>query len=101
MNILIVGGTNFLGPHVVHQLVTMHHQVTVFHRGHTQNNLPASVKYILGDRNSLGNYRSEFEKLAPDVVLDMIPYTQFAAQGVIETFKGIAPRVVGISSQDQ
>jgi nucleoside-diphosphate-sugar epimerase len=100
MNILIIGGTNFMGPHVVHQLLAMHHQVTVFHRGHTQNNLPASVKHILGDRHSISNYRSEFEQLAPDVVLDMIPYTQSDAQSVIDTFKGIAKRVVGISSQD-
>jgi nucleoside-diphosphate-sugar epimerase len=100
MNILIIGGTTFMGPHVVHQLLAMHHQVTVFHRGHTQNNLPVSVKHILGDRHSLSNYRSEFEQLAPDVVLDMIPYTQSDAQGVIDTFKGIAKRVIGISSQD-
>jgi nucleoside-diphosphate-sugar epimerase len=100
MNILIIGGTKFMGPHVVHQLLAMHHQVTVFHRGHTQNNLPASVKYILGDRHSISNYQSEFAQFAPDLVLDMIPYTQSDAQGVIDTFKGIAKRVVGISSQD-
>jgi nucleoside-diphosphate-sugar epimerase len=100
MNILIIGGTNFMGPHVVHQLVAMHHQVTVFHRGQTEANLPASVNYIVGDRHSLFNYRSEFEQHSPDVVLDMIPYTQLEAQGVVETFKGIARRVVGISSQD-
>ncbi len=89
-----------MGPHVVHRLVAMHHQVTVFHRGRAQNNLPASVKHIFGDRHSLSNYRSEFEQLAPDVVLDMIPYTQSDAQVVIDTFQGIAKRVVGISSQD-
>lgn len=89
-----------MGPVVVRQLVSMQHQVIVFHRGHTPANLPASVNHILGDRHSLVNYRSEFEQLAPDVVLDMIPYTEADAQGVIETFKGIADRVVGISSQD-
>lgn len=89
-----------MGPVVVRQLVAMQHQVTIFHRRHTPANSPASVNHILGDRHSLLNYRSEFEHLAPDLVLDMIPYTQSDAQGVIETFKGIAHRVVGISSQD-
>jgi nucleoside-diphosphate-sugar epimerase len=100
MNILIIGGTNFIGPLVVDRLVAMHHQVTVFHRGHSTAKLPASVNHILGDRHSLSNHRSEFEQLAPDVVLDMIPYTKSDAQSVIETFKGIARRAIGISSQD-
>jgi nucleoside-diphosphate-sugar epimerase len=100
MKILIIGGTGFMGPVVVRQLVAMQHQVTVFHRGHTSAHLPVSVNQILGDRHSLTNYRSEFEQLALDVVLDMIPYTQSDAQGVIKAFKGIAQRVVGISSQD-
>lgn len=100
MKILIIGGTTFIGPVVVRQLVAMQHQVTAFHRGRTPANLPASVNHILGDRHFLINYRSEFEQLAPDVVLDMIPYTQSDAQDVVETFKGIADRIVGISSQD-
>jgi nucleoside-diphosphate-sugar epimerase len=100
MKILIIGGTNFIGPVVIRQLVAMQHQVTVFHRGQTSADLPASVNHILGDRHSLLNYRSEFEQLAPDVVLDLIPYTQADSQGVVETFKGIVDRVVGISSQD-
>lgn len=100
MNILVIGGTSFMGPVVVRQLMAMQHQVTVFHRERTSANLPASVNHILGNRHSLPNYRSEFEQLAPDVVLDMVAYTQSDAQDVIETFKGIADRVVGISSQD-
>jgi nucleoside-diphosphate-sugar epimerase len=100
MKILIIGGTTFMGPAVVHQLIAMQHQVTVFHRGHTPVDFPRSVNHILGDRHSLLDYRSEFEQLDPDVVLDMIPYTQSEAEDVIRTFQGIAHRVVGISSQD-
>jgi len=32
MQVLIIGGTNFIGPHVVRYLLTMAHQVSVFHR---------------------------------------------------------------------
>ncbi len=100
MKILIIGGTSFIGAAVVRQLVAMQQHVTVFHRGQTARDLPAAVKHILGDRQALLDYRSEFERLAPDVVLDMIAYTQSDARGVIETFAGIVDRVVGISSQD-
>jgi nucleoside-diphosphate-sugar epimerase len=100
MKVLVIGGTNFIGPYVVHQLVEMGHEVTVFHRGETKADLPEDVKWIKGDRHNLLEYKHEFQKLAPQVVLDMIPYTAKDAQGVVDTFQGIAQRVVAISSQD-
>jgi len=47
MKILIIGGTTFIGPVVVRQLVAAA-SVSVFHRGRTSVNLPASVNRILG-----------------------------------------------------
>jgi nucleoside-diphosphate-sugar epimerase len=100
MKVLIIGGTNFIGPCVVRQLVEMGHEVTVFHRGETNADLPKEIKWINGDRHNLLKYKHEFQKLAPEVVLDMIPYTAQDAQGVVDTFQDIAQRVVAISSQD-
>jgi nucleoside-diphosphate-sugar epimerase len=100
MKILVIGGTNFIGFNVVLQLIEMGHEVTVFNRGETQTNLPKEVKWIKGNRHNLLQYKYEFQKLAPQVVLDMIPYTAKDAQGVVETFQDIAQRVVAISSQD-
>lgn len=42
MRILIIGGTNFIGPPVVCQLGAMGHEVTVFHRGKTKAELPSA-----------------------------------------------------------
>ncbi len=33
MRILILGGTKFVGPHVVQYLVDLGHEVAIFHRG--------------------------------------------------------------------
>lgn len=99
MKVLVIGGTGFIGPHVIRQLIEMGHEVTVFHRGETKADLP-QVKRIKGDRHNLSDYKSEFQKLAPQVVLDMIPYTAKDARTVVDTFKDIADRVVAISSQD-
>ena len=100
MKVLIIGGTNFIGPHVIRQLINIGHEVTVFHRGQTTAELPSEVQFIKGDRHNLSDYKSELDNLAPEVVLDMIPYTAKDAKGVVDTFKGIAKRIVAISSQD-
>ena len=100
MKVLIIGGTKFIGPHVVHQLVSLGCQVTVFHRGQTQAVLPSTVVHILGDRTHIQNFRPDFERLAPDVALDMAAYSENDAASVVSVFKGIAQRTVVISSQD-
>jgi nucleoside-diphosphate-sugar epimerase len=100
MRILIIGGTNFIGPYLVKQLCEMGHSVTVFHRGQTKADLPSGVNYILGDRSLLANFKSEFEKIKPQVVLDAIAFTEQDAIDTMKAFKGIAERVVVISSMD-
>lgn len=99
MKILIIGGTDFIGPFVVNHLVTLGHDVTVFHRGKT-NNLEADVNQIIGDRNRMIDHVDEFKKLSPDIVLDMIPYHKHHAVDVSNIFRGLSERIVAISSGD-
>ncbi|MGH7602055.1 MAG: NAD-dependent epimerase/dehydratase family protein, partial [bacterium] len=100
MRILVIGGTKFIGPFVVRQLVEQGHEVTVFHRGQTKADLPSFVRFIYGDRKQLRDFQTKFKHHAPQVVLDIAPYTEQEAQAVVRTFKGLAQRVVVISSQD-
>ncbi len=100
MNILILGGTRFIGPVVVRRLVAAGHAVTVFHRGQTEADLPASVTRIHGDRARLLDFREPFARLRPDIVLDLIAMTEREAQTGVAVFEGLARRVVVVSSQD-
>ena len=100
MQLLIIGGTRFIGPYVVRRLIDAGHSVTLFHRGETNADLPASVKHIYGDRHSLSTFADEFKATAPDVVLDMIPYTEEEAHSLMRAFRNVARRVVAISSAD-
>lgn len=49
--LLVLGGTGFIGPHLVRHAVSRGHQVTIFTRGRRQADLPASVTRLVGDRN--------------------------------------------------
>jgi nucleoside-diphosphate-sugar epimerase len=100
LKVLIIGGTNFVGPHVVRRLAEVGHEVLVFHRGREETDLLPGVKHILGDRSNLGDFAEEFRRLAPEVVLDMIPMNEGDARTLIRVFKGISRRIVAISSQD-
>lgn len=100
MRILIIGGTRFMGPQVARRLTDEGHEVTLFHRGETSADPRVRVQEIHGDRRDLSSFTAEFKRLAPDVVLDMIPFTEDDARNLMQVFKGIARRVVAISSAD-
>jgi nucleoside-diphosphate-sugar epimerase len=100
MRILIVGGTGFVGAQVLRLLIGDGHAVAVFHRGQTGTKLPPAVQHIYGNRKSLSTFAFDFKKFAPDVVLDMIPYTEQDALILVDTFRPLANRVVAISSMD-
>lgn len=51
MDLLILGGTGFIGPHLVRHAVARGHHVTIFTRGRRQPDLPNDVIRLVGDRN--------------------------------------------------
>ena len=99
MRILVLGGTKFVGPHVVRELATHGARITVFHRGATETELPDGVLHIHGDFASFSEHLEELKRTNPEVVLDMVPFREEDADRV-KAFVGVARRVVVISSQD-
>ncbi|MEK6323519.1 MAG: NAD-dependent epimerase/dehydratase family protein [Acidobacteriota bacterium] len=100
MKVLIIGGTRFIGVRVVRRLIEEGNDVTVFHRGHSKSEIPTSVNHLLGERAALSSFASEFARIAPDVVLDMICYNEQEAETLMRIFRGVARRVVVASSMD-
>ena len=45
MRVLVMGGTQFNGLALVHELVRQGHEVTVCNRGRTESDIPDSVSY--------------------------------------------------------
>ncbi len=100
MRILILGGTRFIGPAIVRDLVAQKHTVAVFHRGETRADLPSSLVHLLGDRKRLADFAPEFARFAPDVVIDTFAMTEGDASAVVGVFAGLARRIVVLSSMD-
>ena len=50
MRILFIGGTRFVGRHLVEAALARNHEVTLFHRGKSNPGLFPQVNTILGDR---------------------------------------------------
>ena len=57
MNLLILGGTGFIGTHQVRYAVDRGHSVTLFNRGQRSREMIDGVTYLLGDRDK-GDYHA-------------------------------------------
>lgn len=97
--ILILGGTSFLGPHVVHGVVRCGHDVCIFHRGESEPDLPPTVRHVHGSFESFSEHLEELHAFAPEVVIDMVPYRDKNGQGSSH-FAGVAERAVVVTSGD-
>jgi len=51
LELLVLGGTGFIGPHLVRYAVSRGHHVTIFTRGRRDAEIPAAVVRLQGDRN--------------------------------------------------
>src|SRR5262245_46964533 len=100
MRVLVIGGTGFIGPHVVGALRARGHQVGVFHRGTRPVSLPAGVDSLRGDRRRIAEHRDALAAWGPAVVVDLILSSGRQAAALMAAFRGVAGRVVAASSMD-
>ncbi|WP_422081323.1 NAD-dependent epimerase/dehydratase family protein [Ulvibacterium sp.] len=100
LNVLVLGGTNFLGPAIVQSLVTKGHRVTLFNRGITNPNMFPKLSKIKGDREKgLTGYRNLAKgKEIWDVVIDVWPQDPNFVQNAITILQGRAKYYVFVSS---
>ncbi|WP_131782887.1 NAD-dependent epimerase/dehydratase family protein [Legionella gresilensis] len=100
MKILILGGTNLVGPYLIDYLIKEYHEVILFNRGKTNNHLFSSLTKVVGERRHLSQYKKTLQNFEPDVVVDMLAMTQSDAEQLLDVFTGVAKKLIIISSID-
>src|SRR3954470_12109605 len=102
MRIVVIGGTNFIGPHVVATLNRLGHEITVYHRGVHEPELPLGVRHVHSPHAGIPvqYFPADLSDPPPDVVLHMFPVGENDTSAAVARFAGIARRMVVLSSGD-
>src|SRR5437868_13383276 len=99
MRVLVMGGTEFIGVHLVQSLLARGHEVVVFNRGRRNERLPGGVRAIAGDRKDHAALRERLGHERFDGVFD-VTYAPTTADDVTALLEALAgqPHVILVSS---
>jgi 2'-hydroxyisoflavone reductase len=98
LNILVLGGTDFLGPAIVEAAKQKGHKITLFNRGITNPLLFSDLELIKGDREKGPNVYDPLKDRQWDVVIDVWPQKSQLVDEATEALKKNAEHYVFISS---
>jgi 2'-hydroxyisoflavone reductase len=98
MNILALGGTGFVGSHLVRALLTSGHSVTTLTRGTTADTLPTAVERLHGDRDHGAAGLQALRGRSWDVCIDAGGYTPRQVRASTELLHARVKRYVFISA---
>jgi 2'-hydroxyisoflavone reductase len=99
MRLLLLGGTRFVGRHIVEAALGRGHDVTIFTRGKLPNPWGGKVTALVGDRDPAvqGGMRT-LERGEWDAVIDTSGYLPRVVGAGVEKLKGRARRYLFVSS---
>ncbi len=95
MKLLILGGTVFLGRHLVQAALARGHEVTLFNRGQHNPNLFPNIEKLRGDRD---NNLNSLKDRTWDAVIDTSNYIPRLVQASAQLLKGNVNHYTFISS---
>jgi len=98
MRVLVMGGTQFNGLALVHELTRTGHQVVILNRGKTQADLPAGVERVFADRTDHDQMRDVLGSVDVDAIIDVSAYLPADVELMIDIFRGRIAHYIFISS---
>lgn len=99
--VLVIGGTRFIGAHVVRRLHDAGAEVTAFHRGTNSNPILPEIEHVLdpGAEYPITAFPARLLR-DWDIVVHMVAMGEADAQAAARSFAGRTKRLVLISSCD-
>jgi 2'-hydroxyisoflavone reductase len=100
LDILVLGGTGFLGPHQINHALARGHRVTMFNRGTNAGMFGDAVEELVGDRDSRkgkGLSALEGDRMW-DVVIDNSGYVPRHVRDSVELLKDRCRRYIYVST---
>ena len=98
MNILIIGGTRYMGRIMVERLLARGDRVTVFSRGVSQPEWWDQVSHIQGDRNDQRDFAAKLKGVSFDAVIDTQAYHKEDVAGAVNAIQGNVGRYLLLST---
>jgi 2'-hydroxyisoflavone reductase len=98
LNILALGGTSFVGGHVVSALLGAGHSVATLARGATSDTLPAEVERLHGDRDRGAEGLQALGSRSWDVCIDASGYTPRQVRASVQLLHARVKRYVFVSA---
>lgn len=87
MEALVLGGSRFIGLHLVRALSERGHSVTVLNRGQTEADLPGDVARLTADRTDPAQVRRALGGRSFDVAFDISGYNPEGLAPVVESLE--------------
>lgn len=97
-SILVLGGTQFVGRHIVEALLAAGHRVSVLTRGRTTDQLPGEVERLRGDRNEGAAGLTALGNRTWDACIDVSGYTPRQVRASAEELRDRVGRYVFVST---
>lgn len=97
LKILVLGGTGYIGPHLVEYALARGHTVTLLNRGQSKPGLFPNAEKLIGDRNQ-PNGHDALKGRKWDVVYDLPTVNPMWIKNATDVLKGNAKQYVYVSS---
>ena len=98
MRVLVMGGTQFNGLALVHELAQTGHDVVILNRGQSQADLPFGIERVYADRTNHEQMRDVLGAVDVDAVIDVSAYLPEDVELMVDIFRGRIAHYIFISS---
>ena len=98
MQVLVIGGSRFIGQTVVQRLLADGHRITLLNRGQSPDPFGTRVSRVLGDRSDPETLKRALSRREFDVVLDVIAFREEDTQAAIAQLAGRIGHFIHIST---